>query len=111
MGDKKKNENKQTAGGPVVANGGYIVMQSEEAQQLENLRNAMSLIYSGIDQLDNLVLSVENNERICWSLQFKKLEKINRGFSANKTQIYGRLQQSMKKQCMNLIKYWQQIRI
>ena len=45
-------------------NNGFIVMQSEEAQQLENLRNAMSMVYSGIDNLDNLVLQVENNEKL-----------------------------------------------
>jgi len=44
-------------------NNGFIVMQSEEAQQMENLRNAMAAIYSGIENLDNLVLTVEKNEK------------------------------------------------
>ena len=44
-------------------NGGYIVMTNKEAQQLENLRNAISGMKLNIENLDNLVLNVENNEK------------------------------------------------
>merc|ERR1719361_1165477 len=47
-----------------VQNGnGFIVMQSVEAEQLENLRNALSAVQKGIERLDSVVLAVEERER------------------------------------------------
>lgn len=38
-------------------------MQSDEAEQLEALRNALTVTHSGINRLDELVLAVEERER------------------------------------------------
>merc|ERR1712129_508736 len=89
--ETNKKHVKQTAGGPMVQSGnnGYIVMQSEEAQQLENLRNAMSIIYSGIDQLDNLVLSVENNEKKCIDNVEKEFDALMKQIEMRKQRLIG----------------------
>merc|ERR1712176_1189399 len=92
--ETNKKDVKQTAGGPMVqsCNNGYIVMQSEEAQQLENLRNAMSIIYSGIDQLDNLVLSVENNEKKCIENVEKEFENLLKAIESRKNMLISSIQ-------------------
>uniref|UniRef100_A0A7S0TBZ5 Uncharacterized protein n=1 Tax=Elphidium margaritaceum TaxID=933848 RepID=A0A7S0TBZ5_9EUKA len=98
--DASKSGDKATKGGPKefnmngvaahmaglpASNAGFIVMQSEEAQQLENLQNAMSLIYSGIENLDKLVLTVQDNEKTA-------IDNIEREFGNLLKQIENRKQ-------------------
>eukprot|EP00483_Globobulimina_turgida_P003593 UN03599 len=59
-------------------------MQSEEAAQLEALRNAISYIYGGIDNLDALVLSVEKCEKSAIDLVEKDYQNLVKQISARK---------------------------